>query len=295
MRNFLLWTLYAPLAAFGDVAVGGTRPSFSYPTKSSIIGMLAAALGLRREQSSAIEVLAQSLGFAVCVERGGERFEDFHTVQTPKQKILNDHAWIATRKDALHPMHKTNDGIATILSTREYVQNGIYTVCVWLKGESATYSLESLSTALRSPIFTLYLGRKSCPLALPLQPFYCEAITLADALRKYHTEAHPLVVMRRECRENNLHKESKIEKQWRALRVKSSLFDEYDENGAQTKQSIFWDVSLTPAEAGFPTATFQQTRHDEPRSRTKWQFGERFEYSAIEILRLSSSLKHPLD
>ncbi len=39
MRHFLLWTLYAPLASFGDVAVGGTRPSFSYPTKSSIIGI----------------------------------------------------------------------------------------------------------------------------------------------------------------------------------------------------------------------------------------------------------------
>lgn len=79
---------------------------------------------------------------------------------------------------------------------------------------------------------------------------------LAYALRQYHEQAHPFAIMRRECRENNVHKESKIEKQWVALRVKSSLFDEYDQKSAQTKQPIFWDVSLTPAEAGFSTATF---------------------------------------
>jgi CRISPR system Cascade subunit CasD len=278
MRHFLLWTLYAPLASFGDVAVGGTRPSFSYPTKSSIVGMLAAALGLRREQSSAIEELAGSLGYAVRVERGGERFEDFHTVQTPKQKILNDNTWIATRKDALHPIHKSNDGVATILSTREYVQNGIYSVCVWLKEETAPYSLESLANALQSPVFTLYLGRKSCPLALPLKPFHCETLTLTDAMRQYNEKAHPLAIIHREY---GAEKKSLIAKCWDVLQKKPSIFDDFSPDNSPQQHYVYWDASLPSHEVGFSTTSFQQKRRDEPRSRTKWQFGERFEYSAI--------------
>jgi CRISPR system Cascade subunit CasD len=38
MRDYLLFRLYGPLAAWGDIAVGEYRPSFAHPSKSAIIG-----------------------------------------------------------------------------------------------------------------------------------------------------------------------------------------------------------------------------------------------------------------
>ena len=51
MRDFLLFTYYAPIAAFGQVAVGEVRGSWERPGKSAILGLLAAGLGLARDDA----------------------------------------------------------------------------------------------------------------------------------------------------------------------------------------------------------------------------------------------------
>ncbi len=44
MDNYLVFQLYAPLAAWGGQAVGQERPSDDHPSRSALLGLLAAAL-----------------------------------------------------------------------------------------------------------------------------------------------------------------------------------------------------------------------------------------------------------
>ena len=62
MRDFLLFTLYAPLAALGEVAVGERRVSAARPARSAILGLLAAALGIERRDEAAHAALQEGYG-----------------------------------------------------------------------------------------------------------------------------------------------------------------------------------------------------------------------------------------
>ena len=50
MKDYLLFRLHGALASWGDIAVGDIRPSYRYPSKSAVIGLLAAALGVERDE-----------------------------------------------------------------------------------------------------------------------------------------------------------------------------------------------------------------------------------------------------
>ncbi|MCE2448691.1 MAG: hypothetical protein J4F35_09985, partial [Candidatus Latescibacteria bacterium] len=45
------------------------------------------------------------------------------------------------------------------------------------------------------PAYTLYLGRKSCPLSHPLAPEIIEAQTVADAFKRHSDEPHGLIAV----------------------------------------------------------------------------------------------------
>ena len=55
----------------------------------------------------------------------------------------------------------------TIQTWREYWQDASYTVAIW-EQKNAVISLNQLANALHKPIFTPFLGRRSCALARPL-------------------------------------------------------------------------------------------------------------------------------
>ena len=48
--EYLLFRLYGPLASWGEIAVGESRHTAAYPGKAALIGLLAAALGIRRDE-----------------------------------------------------------------------------------------------------------------------------------------------------------------------------------------------------------------------------------------------------
>ena len=74
----LLLRLAAPLQSWGMDSKFETRKTNREPTKSGIIGLLSAALGLRRDETEEIEKLNQ-LRFAVRVDREGSLLIDYHT------------------------------------------------------------------------------------------------------------------------------------------------------------------------------------------------------------------------
>jgi CRISPR system Cascade subunit CasD len=165
------------MASWGDIAVGEYRPSFSHPTKSAIIGLIEAALGIDRSDEQAHQEMTKSYGFAVRVDAPGALLRDYHTIQVPQS---TKNAFYVTRKEELEAEKQ-----GTTLSYRDYYCDTLSISCVWAKGESQPYPLESIKAALESPRFPLYLGRKSCPPSLPLAPRVMEATTLMDALNQY--------------------------------------------------------------------------------------------------------------
>ena len=171
-RDFLVFQLCAPLAAWGDVAVGEYRGSRDHPGASALIGLLGAALGLRRDDEASQAALRDGYRFAVGVVTAGQLLRDYHTAQVPGRSTLAKRPH-ATRRDELNvPEHDLN----TILSTRDYRQGVAYVVAVQTES-GAPHALGTLAQALREPRFVLYLGRKCCPPAVPLAP----QVTAADS------------------------------------------------------------------------------------------------------------------
>jgi CRISPR system Cascade subunit CasD len=240
MRKFLVFQLYAPLASWGDIAVGEVRPTLSHPTRSALLGLLGAAMGIRRDAGAALHAMREGYGFGVKVTGDGTPLRDYHTIQTPSAKggKRGSSAKFATRREELHAAE-----LNTIVSTREYRSDAQYVIVVWERA-APPYSLPAIAERLATPVFTLYLGRKACPPALPLCPQIVDAATLRDAFGKAHFPGPEFL----------------------AVLV--------SDGGAR----IYWDEGI---EAGYETQQIQVLR-DEPEDRRRWYFRERNVHHATE-------------
>ena len=183
--DYLIFRLYGPLASWGEAAVGPTRPSATYPGRSAVLGLLAAALGIDRHDESAQASLRDSVTIAVKQHSAGVLVRDYHTAQVPGHSAKVTHH---TRRDELS---EPRERLHTILSTREYRCDGLWAVAVSVT-DDAPWSLEALAAALKRPKFHLYMGRKSCPLAAPLIPRVVAAAGVREALS---TELPPVTAL----------------------------------------------------------------------------------------------------
>lgn len=167
MSQFLVFRLYGVMASWGDIAVGEVRPSASHPSRSEILGLIAAALGIERDQGDTLKNVFSGYDVAIKMISQGILLHDYHTVQVPGKGKCT----YRTRKDELNfdPAQ-----LGTILSFREYYCEPEVIVSIRAR-DHAPYSLADMKHALEYPHFVLYLGRKSCPLGLPLKPQIVEA------------------------------------------------------------------------------------------------------------------------
>ncbi len=160
----LLLRLAAPLQSWGnDDSKFETRKTWREPSKSGVIGMIAAALGYKRYETEKILEL-NKLRFGVRVDREGKLLRDFHTA-------------------------KSSDKDKTYVTYRYYLADAIF--LVGLEGKRET--LERISEAVSHPVFPLYLGRRSCPPTLPIdlgirETDLIEALTIEPPLD--NTEQH---------------------------------------------------------------------------------------------------------
>ena len=127
----LLLRLAAPMQSWGTDSKFDRRLTGREPTKSGIIGMLACALGIRRDEP--IDKL-KALRLGVRVDQPGEIMVDFHTV----------HDW--------------NKGKAWV-TVRHYLSDAVFLVGI----EGNRDLLDEITKALKRPVFPIYLGRRSCP------------------------------------------------------------------------------------------------------------------------------------
>ncbi|MCS6878419.1 MAG: type I-E CRISPR-associated protein Cas5/CasD [Geminicoccaceae bacterium] len=197
MPEFLIFTLWAPLGAMGEIAVGERRTGFDRPAKSAIAGLLAAALGVERREEERLLALAEGYGMAVRADAPGAIVYDYHTIQAPSSR--KGVRW-PTRRAAL-----AETELNTIVSKREYRESPWFTVALWAR-PSAPESLAALAAALARPRFALYFGRKACPLGLPPSPLVIESPDLAAAFEEYDRRLPDFVrrLRARVCRPRSL-------------------------------------------------------------------------------------------
>lgn len=175
-RDFLLFRLAGPMAAYGGIAVGERRSIWGEPSKSAILGLIGAARGLVREAEADHQALEDGLGFAVRVDAPGRHLRDYHTAQAPR--VRGNLSW-RTRKEELADRGNLN----TVLSERFYRLEARATVALWCK--AGDIDLGALAGALKRPRFVLSLGRKSCPLGEPVHALVVAAKGLVAALDAY--------------------------------------------------------------------------------------------------------------
>lgn len=173
MRDYAVFTLYGPMASWGEIAVGSIRGSAARPTRSALIGLLCAALGVKRDDEHMQQRMIEAYRFAVRVDHPGTSIRDFHTWQWPRPK--RGVRW-ETRKEELEA-----DVINTGLSSRDYACDAMYTVCLWAVVQEPPFPLDEIRSAVREPRFVLYLGRKACPPCLPLAVKLVRAASVREA------------------------------------------------------------------------------------------------------------------
>jgi CRISPR system Cascade subunit CasD len=234
-KKFLTATLYAPFASFGGLAVGERRSSERYPTRSMLIGLLGAALGVGRDDEPAQQVLAQGYYFAIQIFGAGRPFTDYHTAQMPSRGKVR----FATRREEL-----AGPELNTVLTSRDYRTDFLAGLAIAAVTEPP-YALEALATALRTPQYTLSFGRKSCVFGLPLDP------TIAE-----YADAPAALAAVWETRGQN--------------RAKSDLFKAIVPR-QETPGDMIMDTALLPPGQDHRIELIR----DQPLSRQRWQFGLR--------------------
>ena len=232
--RFLLFTLYAPLGSFGEIAVGERRMSWARPGRSAILGLVAAAQGIERTDEDGHRRLEAGLHFAVRTDALGRPLIDYHTAQTPRARKGRSYA---TRREELD----AND-LNTVLSSREWRADSCFTVVLWPRS-GRSVDLDHIAECLRNPHFVLYVGRKSAPLGLPLNPAIVQAGNFLAAL---------------DAREPNNEEQEVLERT--------------QINGIAGGEIAFDHDAPAP-----PCDSRLERRRDMVVSRVRWQFGDRFE------------------
>ena len=177
MARFLLMRLDGPLTAFGREAVDARGPVDEFPAASMLTGLLANALGWRREERDRHARLQARLVFAARLDRPGTRFTDFQTAQLG----ANDAGW-TTRGAPEGRAGGANTYKSPHIRLREYDADKCVTVALRLLHPAEPPTVDNLASALDEPARPLFLGRKPGLPAAALLAAVAEADTLLGAL-----------------------------------------------------------------------------------------------------------------
>ncbi|MDI5982164.1 type I-E CRISPR-associated protein Cas5/CasD [Amycolatopsis magusensis] len=142
MTESLVLCFDAPMQSWGQRSRAVLRDTALEPTKSGVIGLLAAAEGTRRDNTKRIRELA-ALRMGVRVDREGILERDYHTTQNVPNTLGKGHR--------------------TVVSERYYLADALFLVA--LNGPAAL--IDTLAEAVQKPHWPLYLGRRAFVPARP--------------------------------------------------------------------------------------------------------------------------------
>jgi CRISPR system Cascade subunit CasD len=179
----LVFTLCAPHGSWGSASRSSATTAYKAtdldPSKSALIGLLGAALGLPRDRLGS---LSESLLVAV---RTGIRplrdpKPDWHTIT---RVPVTDGPGHGSRFPEARGHLSGADHSGALLSRREYWTCGLWSVAVC--SAAPEWPVAALRDALAAPRWMLYAGRKACTLGLPPDPVVIEAPGPVEALASY--------------------------------------------------------------------------------------------------------------
>lgn len=159
----LSFYLDAPMQSWGASSKYQYRETNSFPTKSAIIGIIAAAMGIdKHSQDETIHLapLVDLLLTVVKIGKSSTRLMDFHTIGGGYDKGAS------LREKMSIPQKASGAPFGTVITRRSYLTDAAFIAV--LEGESSV--LEQVRTALLDPKWGVWLGRKNCLPATPLTP-----------------------------------------------------------------------------------------------------------------------------
>lgn len=154
MPRFLVIKLDGVMQGWGGHTYEDWRPTELFPTRSGLLGLLGACLGIDRQDIERLNALAESIRFTVRVDYRADnasrpiRFCDYHTIE---------HARKVDGSENKNP----------IQSYRWYLFDALFTVVIEAT-TGAKITLDEIAESLKKPVYTPFLGRRSCPLSRPL-------------------------------------------------------------------------------------------------------------------------------
>jgi CRISPR system Cascade subunit CasD len=155
---YLALVLDGPLQSWGFASRFQRRTTGLHPTKSGVLGLICAAMGLAKGSPEERETLPALTAFrmtSAAVPRGGS----YSTAAELSVRRLEDYHTVLDTRRADGTMNKD-----AVITRREYLLDARFGVI--LQGDRTT--LARVATALRDPIWGVWLGRKSCIPATPL-------------------------------------------------------------------------------------------------------------------------------
>lgn len=137
MKTILL-KFAGPLQSWGTDSRFETRWTDRYPSKSAVLGILAASYGYSRDDTRITQL--NQLDYAVRVDQPGELLSDYHVARKLKSNGNVDQVYV---------------------TNRFYIQDAVFVVAI---GSTDEQWIDEIEYALKNPYFQPFLGRRSNPL-----------------------------------------------------------------------------------------------------------------------------------
>ena len=136
MKTILL-KFAGPMQSWGTDSHFETRHTDLYPSKSAVIGLIGAALGIRRDDAAIKEL--EKIKLAIRIDQEGSLLKDYHIARKYKP---------------------TGDFDRTYVTERYYLEDAVFVVAISHEDNNL---IEKIYEALKRPYFQMFLGRRSTP------------------------------------------------------------------------------------------------------------------------------------
>ncbi|MGA5823149.1 type I-E CRISPR-associated protein Cas5/CasD [Kitasatospora sp. NPDC094028] len=239
----LVLRLAGPLQSWGERSAFNRRDTPPQPTKSGVVGLLAAAAGRPRE-ADITDLIGLRLG--VRIDQPGTLLRDYHTVSDYRGRPLPQAG--VNAKGLQKPTSPAKD---THVTHRYYLQDAVFVAAV----QGPATLVTALAAAIRHPAFPLALGRRSC---VPTQPITLGAVragTLESVLAEEPWQAG------KAAKNAYLRRAERGPEPFSPHRIDlAATFD--DPSGQDTAQDV--PRSFSPRDRGFSTRRIRHAWLDVP-------------------------------
>ncbi len=162
MKTILL-KFAGPLQSWGSNSHFETRHTDYYPSKSAVIGIIAASLGYRRDEDRNIRRLNE-LNFAVRIDQVGTLLRDYHIARKYKSDGREDRTYV---------------------TNRYYLEDAVFVAAI--SHEDNSY-MDEILRSLKNPYFQTFMGRRALPMCAD---FILDVVEddIIEALKNYEWQA----------------------------------------------------------------------------------------------------------